>query len=79
MSEMVDRVAKAIDAASQPPGQRDYRTLMENAARAAITAMREPTEAMKDAAGDNLNYGDDGGERNDFEREWQQAIEEALR
>jgi len=46
MSEMIERVAKAIEAASQPPGQKDYKILMENAARAAIEAMREPTDSM---------------------------------
>lgn len=46
MNEIVERVAKAIDDASQPPGRPDYKMLMENSARAAIEAMREPTEDM---------------------------------
>lgn len=44
MTSMIERVAKAIDEASQPPGQKDYKLLMENAARAAIEAMRELPE-----------------------------------
>lgn len=47
MNEIIERVAKAIEKASQPPGQKDYKILMENAARAAIEAMRKPTDAMK--------------------------------
>ena len=49
MSEMIERVAKAIDESSQPPGCADYSILMKNAAVAAIKAMREPTDAMVDA------------------------------
>jgi hypothetical protein len=44
MTSMIERVAKAIDEASQPPGQKDYKILMENCARAAIEAMRELPE-----------------------------------
>lgn len=57
MNEIVDRVARAIDKASQPPGQKDYKALMENAARAAIEVMREPMAEMLEAglmAGTNL-------------------------
>lgn len=46
MNEMLKRVAEAIDHASQPPGRPDYKMLMENCARAAIEAMREPTGEM---------------------------------
>jgi hypothetical protein len=55
MNDIIDRVAKAIEQASQPPGQKDYTILMENCARAAIEAMREPTEAMLQA-----QFGKDG-------------------
>lgn len=48
MNEIIERVAKAIDAASQPPGKPDYKILMENCARAAIEAMREPTQGILD-------------------------------
>ena len=56
MSEMIDRVAKAIDGASQPPGQKDYKLLMENAARAAIEAMRpwlDPAKMEEEDASKN--------------------------
>lgn len=49
MSEMIERVAKAIDEASQPPGQKDYKILMGNCARAAIEAMRNPDDKMIEA------------------------------
>ena len=49
MSEMIDRVARAIEEASQPPGRPDYALLMRNCAIAAIESMREPTAAMLDA------------------------------
>lgn len=62
MSEMIERVARAIDEASQPPGQKDYKVLMKNAARAAIEAMREPTMDMESAAsnwqGAQMTYSD---------------------
>lgn len=48
MNEMIERVAAAIDGASQPPGQKDYKIMMENAAKAAIEAMREPTQGVLD-------------------------------
>lgn len=46
MSEMIDRVARAIEEASQPPGRADYTLLMRNCAIAAIGAMRDATEDM---------------------------------
>jgi hypothetical protein len=45
MSEMIERVAKAIEESIWEPGQDSV-----IAARAAIEAMREPTEAMLEAA-----------------------------
>ncbi|MEJ1176084.1 hypothetical protein WA845_17685 [Agrobacterium sp. CMT1] len=56
MSEMIERVARAI--ASTPPNERtEYRDSgpvivrdFERTARAAIEAMREPTEAQLEAA-----------------------------
>lgn len=53
MEEMIERVAKALKAVpirdlTDPGGELDQLRLRE-AARAAIEAMREPTEAMKDA------------------------------
>lgn len=46
MSEMVERVARSIEQASQPPGQKDYKILMENCALAAIQELGEPTAEM---------------------------------
>ena len=62
MSEMVERVAADLWREARCPGdfasgnvngQQRFREL----ARAAITAMREPTDAMVDA-GDNAGYGE---------------------
>lgn len=47
MSEMVERVARAIEAKVNEG--RDFCSA-EDVARAAIEAMREPTEAMEEAA-----------------------------
>jgi hypothetical protein len=78
MSEMVEKVAKAmhrVDALIQPSWeslegeQEDYREY----ARAAIAAMREPTEAMIRAM-----CGSDVLAEN-AKRDWQSAIDEALK
>lgn len=47
MNEMVERVAQAIIVAGYNPAT------AENIARIAITAMREPTEAMKAVTSEN--------------------------
>lgn len=49
MSEMVDRVARAISKCVSDSDR--YWPSYVLAARAAIEAMREPTEAMKEAGG----------------------------
>lgn len=65
MNEMVERVARAIYYAGWPepptmPRNRwealsdEERALCRRMARAAIAAMREPTEEMVDAAGSDL-------------------------
>ncbi len=50
MSEIIERVARAIHAADEPGELADaneaHRRFCYDAARAAIEAMREPTEAM---------------------------------
>ena len=82
MSEIVDRVAKAIDVASQPPGQKDYKILMENAARAAIEAMREPTQAMRLAGVAEWSRPDPTGDHEStkvFDAIWRAMIDAALR
>ncbi|KKC27339.1 hypothetical protein WP12_04055 [Sphingomonas sp. SRS2] len=43
---------------------------------AVVKALREPSEAMVEAAGERWNYSDNGGrERRDFEHEWRAAID----
>lgn len=76
MSEMVERVARAIAdniQAALPDGVVvDY----HYAARAAIEAMRRPTEAMVDAGYD---FTADPCWREDFIKGWQAMIDEALK
>jgi len=48
--EMIDRVMKAIDAASTYGEGPRWKQELPGLARAAIEAMREPTPAMSDAA-----------------------------
>jgi hypothetical protein len=84
--EMVERVAMAIARSRHGASLRweqETGGLRQSAlddARAAIAAMREPTEAMMKAAGADQNYADGGGlERHDFEEEYWRAIAEALK
>lgn len=84
MSEMVERVARALYHAHsrnkpydilQPEFQRQY----EKQARAAIEAMREPTEAMKNAmceAGPDTNSGEFSWD--DAATVWTSGIDAAL-
>jgi hypothetical protein len=76
MSEMIKRVADAI--ADLPNGIMD----VEQVARTAIEAMREPTEAMLDAVS---HYVDGGGEQypirvgsDDSQAIWRAMIDAAL-
>lgn len=48
---MIERVARVIELALERYGVTDYEGTIEDAV-VAITAMREPTEAMRDAARD---------------------------
>lgn len=83
MSEMVERVGRALakqEGYAYDPEPYDAR------ARAAIEAMREPTEAMWDAAEEHNSGGggimDDGSlERNvyDLEKVWPAMIDAALK
>lgn len=50
MSEMIERVARAIQGCDSSAG-----ATYEQAARAAIEAMREPTDAMVDCAVDAID------------------------
>ena len=79
MSEMVDRVAKAIALQSHAESP-----CLEDLARRAIEAMREPTEAMV-CAGDEqiiVALNDHGGVRRDptpAQGTWVSMIDEALK
>lgn len=81
MSEMVEKVARALCASAkddpekwwpQADGLRDKRgwQLYEEDARAAITAMREPTRRMLDASRERFEIGIVPG--------WNAAIDAAL-
>lgn len=77
-SEMVEQVARAIKRARALPGTNPVARLSDvdrRAARAAIEAMREPTEAMLDAACQA-----DGSRRPNPEAliHWQAMIDTAL-
>lgn len=59
MSEMVERVAKAICESSGQSWESagdGYREICDGFARAAIEAMREPTEDMQEAADMDRTY-----------------------
>lgn len=76
MSEMVERVARAIHGTSVMVAGWDHLSRVERdsylaAARAAIAAMRDPTFEM-------LNIGIDHPS-NDIKVQWQAMIDEALR
>jgi len=81
MSEMVERVARAIFSSQQMPGDDpDFlkahpwtQSACLQASRAAIEAMREPTKAMVDAADPY------GIIRANFEAAWEDMIDEALK
>ncbi len=70
MSEMVKRVARAIEAVRDYKEDISIRATPEELARAAIAAMREPTEAM---TGSLRWFGED-----DLEL-WQLMIDAALK
>ncbi|WNV09937.1 hypothetical protein [Tardiphaga sp. 709] len=79
MSEMIERVAKAIYDAFATVGDYENPTKedIKNAARAAIEAMREPTEAMDAAA-----YAADGTNMPlaiTYKEAWQAMIDAALK
>lgn len=93
MNEMIERVAKRLlDARIERGGPGaillPWRSYPEDCwerrtARALIEAMRKPTEAMVEAARDIREYADDpdhsGLIRQDFEKEWRAAIDEAMK
>ena len=70
MSEMVERVARAVQPIADPGG---HWTTCEDIARAAIEAMREPTEGMIQAGWTTNGY------RGDMTKaEWSAMIDAAL-
>lgn len=83
MSEMVERVAKAVGevlyGAADPVDTPNNWARSMDAARAAITAMREPTEEMRQRGGSTLllhEYEPDGPEGS--RDVWQSMIDAAL-
>lgn len=93
MNEMVERVAAAIKSALQAHGETEYvgekpRLLnktelqgdfdLHEVARAAIKAIREPTDAMREA-GARPPFGEPGLSRDASTEVWQDMIDEALR
>lgn len=94
MSEMVERCAEALYTGGRPQGQPaipwdrvdeqlgfGVRQSYRDQARALISAMREPTQAMSEAGGGELITWDRrfDGERAAAEWAWQEMIDEALK
>ncbi len=78
MSEMIERVAEAIEALGYANG----RTVMLEIARVAIAAMREPTETMLKAGNEDgawLWDTDNALDGSDAMLIWRAMIDEALR
>jgi hypothetical protein len=82
MSEMIERVARALDECHDPSSWHPYdfwdHDFALELARAAIEAMREPTDAMKQAGDDfsgNLAITHDAS----GEGTWQAMIDAALK
>ena len=79
MSEMIERVAQAICGDDNPE---NILTIHRTRARAAIEAMREPTDAMKVAALSATFDEERGGDRvyaRDVPIIWNAMIDEALK
>lgn len=72
MSEMLQRVAAAIDPEAMASGNPNFRAIGIGKARAAIEAMREPTDAM-------LAAGEDFCTHNGMAGCWQNMLEAALK
>lgn len=80
MTEMVERVARALASQRANP-YGDWKPWVKFA-RAAIAAMREPTEAMVNAAYDSFDWGPPMvGPRDDAMPKpvWQTMIDEAMK
>lgn len=82
MSEMIERVAKAIYDSHEfkkgwehPDTKRLWHEFMRAEARAAIEAMREPTDEMLEAS----HYGEAPREPNSHYEVWKYMIDTALK
>ena len=76
MSEVVERVAIAIGKKVWPALHGGSPVALRDIARAAISAMREPTDEMIDHFGDWMG---DKPEHHEIARDlWREAIDEAL-
>lgn len=74
---MIERVARALWVADGQPDQYEtYADELRVKARAAIAAMREPTEGMIECAGYVSDYSD---LENIFAHSWRAMIDEALK
>ncbi len=73
---MIERIARAIHARNWPTYPKDGCTQCEDAARAAVKAMREPTDAMRKAFHIAAPQYDDGPTSG--ETYWDYAIDAIL-
>lgn len=80
-NEMVERVARAIQAFDGHAAAEGVKPGYEAIARAAIAAMREPTEAMMQEGALHLRMADDAVSTtaNDAADTWRAMIDEALK
>jgi hypothetical protein len=74
MSEMVERVAKAIMTANEQSTGLKFSDLCRDMARAAIEEMREPVPGMRSAGADVAGNSEDGAAII-----WRAMIDEALK
>jgi hypothetical protein len=80
MSEMVERVARAIIAGFDEITEPEERASVRKLARAAIEAMREPTEGMVNLLLRNMSENEDNPNISyDAIEVWRAMIDEALR
>lgn len=77
MSEILDRVAGALRDAC-PIGDRMHPDVARHMARAAINAMREPTQEMDIAGAETMPAAEAYDMPDDFKNAWQAAIDAAL-
>jgi hypothetical protein len=81
METMLDRAAAAVLAELQKPeAVEDDAVLARQLARAALEAMREPTEAMLEALQENepTPFEQSGGDQAAYVAMWRSAIDAAL-